>query len=887
MKTRRLRTVIVASVLGATSVVFGLVYAGMSVAYDSAVKQAAEQSTEEFAKTVFAGLRALMATGADRHRLEEYLGEFSRSDTGSGGYKLKFHRFLDEPVPAHPGAAPIPNADPEVIGIAETGQTGTARDGATVRVLLPLKATAACQRCHAHAAVGQTLGVVDVVHDISDELTAGRRNISWLLLVLIPVPLVGAGIGSWILDRRIRRSVALVDEHFPDVDVADASGRGRGAPPDLGFTEFNALFASLAQKLRRTEHHLEQNERQFRSVIENTSDLIAVVGGDGTVQYANPAAERLTGHRSDELVGSSLLDFVHLDDRQEAAAAIERAHANPSASVLSVVRTRSHDDAWRTLEMIGKALPSGSASGPAVVVTARDITERDRVLHALRSSEERFHSLYTWMNEGVAIYRIVRDDAGGIADFLYLDVNPSFEAIAGLARDVVVGHKASEFGAGGLAPYLAAWARAVASGKLEGVDVAVEALGKTLRVSAFSLRDDRFATIVEDVSEQKALEEQFRQAQKMEAIGTLAGGVAHDFNNLLTAILGYSSLLLDGLGPDHPLKGDVEEILKAGQSAASLTRQLLAFSRRQVLRPTVLDLNATVAGTEKMLRRMIHEDIRLVTKLEPALGRVKADVGQVEQVIMNLAVNARDAMPHGGTLTIETRNATLRAGDVPERPDLPPGPYVVMVMSDTGTGMTPEVQARIFEPFFTTKDRGKGTGLGLSTVYGIVSQSGGCVWASSEPGRGSAFTICLPRVEGALAGAEQAGGGDRRLTGTETILMVEDDDRLRSLVVRILSDLGYAVIAAQGGEDALRLAASRDGRIDLLLTDIVMPGMSGRQVAERVTALNPAIKVLYMSGYAPEATLVSDAAFLPKPFTRQALSQRVRQVLDTADRSRT
>jgi CheY-like chemotaxis protein len=370
----------------------------------------------------------------------------------------------------------------------------------------------------------------------------------------------------------------------------------------------------------------------------------------------------------------------------------------------------------------------------------------------------------------------------------------------------------------------------------------------------------------------------------LEAVGRLAGGVAHDFNNLLTAIKGNAGLLLADLPSGSPLREDVEEIDRAAQRASDLTRQLLAFSRRQVLQPRVVDLNAVIGETRRMLRRLIEEDVEIVVDLAPSVGPVKADPGQVEQVVLNLAVNARDAMPGGGRLTISTSDAT-----VPPEPRegwpyfVPAGEYVRLDVADTGVGMEPQVLAHLFEPFFTTKPAGKGTGLGLSTVYGIVKQSGGYVWADTEPERGSRFVVLLPRVvddQGRAAGAEEAAPLPGR---GATVLLVEDEDSVRSLTRRVLQRAGYRVLEAEDGERALSVAQAHEGGIDLLLTDVVMPGGGGRRLAERMAALRPSTRVLYMSGYPGDAMaehgLEAGVDLLPKPFTPESLLRRVADAL--------
>ena len=379
-------------------------------------------------------------------------------------------------------------------------------------------------------------------------------------------------------------------------------------------------------------------------------------------------------------------------------------------------------------------------------------------------------------------------------------------------------------------------------------------------------------------------EEQLRQSQKLEAVGQLAGGIAHDFNNLLTVIRGYSDLMLVSLDRADPQRVHLEAIKDAADRAASLTRQLLAFSRKQVLQPKVLDLNALVTNVNQMLQRMIGEDIDLAIVLRSDLGHVKADPGQLEQVIMNLVVNARDAMPQGGQLTIETANVELDEAYARRHAAVQPGPYVMLTVSDTGHGMDAKTQARIFEPFFTTKGPGQGTGLGLSTVYGIVKQSGGSVWVYSEPGHGTTFRIYLQRVQEQVE-APQAPSPGASPHETETVLLAEDDKTVRTLVRMVLQEHGYTVLAAPHGVEALRISEAHQGVIHLLVTDVVMPGMNGRELAQRLALARPDMKVLYVSGYTDDViirhgVLEAGIAFLQKPFTPDVLARKVRDVLD-------
>jgi PAS domain S-box-containing protein len=400
---------------------------------------------------------------------------------------------------------------------------------------------------------------------------------------------------------------------------------------------------------------------------------------------------------------------------------------------------------------------------------------------------------------------------------------------------------------------------------------------------------EKLVVVNRDVTERKRLEEQFRQSQKMEAIGRLSGGVAHDFNNLLGVIIGYGEVLQDGTAPDSPLRPCVDEMLKAGHRAASLTRQLLAFSRQQVMDPKILDLNLVVKDMEKMLKRLIGEDIHLVTQLDRALSNIKADPGQVEQVLMNLAVNARDAMPTGGELVIETSNYRVEA-DFARRHSYPMlvGNYVLLTVRDTGVGMDATTRSRVFEPFFTTKEKGKGTGLGLSMVYGVVKQSGGYIDVQSEPGQGSAFRLLLPVADEPICSGEQSRNPSSLSKGNETVLLVEDEMSLRKLTRHLLELGGYTVLEAESGIEALKISREYDGPIQLLLTDVVMPVMSGRMLADEILRERPEAHVVFMSGYTGQTVgqhgvLAQGSFYLQKPFTRESLTSKVRDALDGHD----
>ncbi len=504
---------------------------------------------------------------------------------------------------------------------------------------------------------------------------------------------------------------------------------------------------------------------------------------------------------------------------------------------------------------------------------------------SLRRSESNFRSLV--MN---APYAICRCDALGILQ----DANPALVAMFGYASAAELAGRHL----GSLYADAQQWFQTADyfHARKEFNNLTTECVRKdgaaiVARISGRSIPNGQdggtFEIFMEDVTETRTLETQLRQAQKMEAIGRLAGGIAHDFNNLLMVISGYSEFLLERLGPDPRLRGPAQEIFNATQRATSLTRQLLAFSRKQMLAPKLLDLNEVVAENLKMLTRMIGEDIDLVMVPGPALGAVRADLGQIDQVIMNLAVNARDAMPQGGKLTIETANVTLDENFARTHTPLTAGDYIMLAISDTGVGMDNETQSHIFEPFFTTKGS-KGTGLGLSTVYGIVKQSGGFIFVDSQPQRGTAFRAYFPRVDGRedAAAAQDALGFPRAEHGQEAILLVEDETNLRRLARQYLETQGYKILEAEDGAAALQIVDGHQGAIDLLLTDVIMPGMNGRELAARITKLIPDVRVLYMSGYTENAvgldgTLDAGINLLQKPFSLPALKDRVREVLDS------
>lgn len=543
--------------------------------------------------------------------------------------------------------------------------------------------------------------------------------------------------------------------------------------------------------------------------------------------------------------------------------------------------------------------PRGSAEATTTARAFNEMTSHLRHWHEqaeerakrLETSYERFHSVTESARDG-----IVSTNAQGSITFW----NRSAATIFGYDEPDALGTSFAHLLAESDRPsYLEALAVGFGTpGTTFGQTVELTGVRKNgdrfpieLSLSTGPTADTSMTAVLRDATERRRNEDalrereaELRQAQKIEAIGLLAGGVAHDFNNLLMAIQGYSELVLMNLDQDHKCRGDIDEILKASNRAAALTRQLLAFSRRQVLAPQVLSLDQVLAGTEKLLRRLIAEDIEISSTTAPDLGSVKADPGQIEQVLINLAVNARDAMPSGGRLNFALANVHL--DDSHSAPlGLTPGRYVRLEVSDTGCGMPPEVVSRIFEPFFTTKEEGRGTGLGLATVYGIVQQSGGSIRVESRPGHGTTFQIDLPRCECEEAAARRAPAPIRSNSGSETVLLVEDDAGVRTLVATMLRRSGYAVLDAEGGERAMEITRDHRGSIDLLLTDVVMPAMNGCALAERLQALSPGTRVLFMSGYSDDTILragvQAEVAFLQKPFSSAALTAKIREVLET------
>jgi len=644
-------------------------------------------------------------------------------------------------------------------------------------------------------------------------------------------------------------------------------------------SHFLAIQEDITER-KQAEQSIRDREERFRQLADNIKEVFFVM--DAQYQetlYISPAYETIWGRSCRSLYENpqAFLEPVAPEDQARLFASIARIQQgeDPGEIEYRVVRPDG-EVRW----VLGHAVPIRDEHGGVYRISgvALDITERRRAEEALRESEERFRKLAEASFDAIAVS----------ADGLVREANRGFLEMFGYSLEEVIQRPVTDF--------VAEESREdLRSRVANGVEGTYELVGRrkdghslrleaTTRIHTVDGRPARI-TALRDMTEKRALEEQFQQAQKMEAVGRLAGGVAHDFNNLLTVIMSYSNLLLQDFGTNDPRRDDLEQVQKAAAAAAALTRQLLAFSRQQVIEPRLLALEDVVAGAAKMLTRVIGEDIELVTVLRKEPSTVRIDPGQLEQVIMNLAVNARDAMPTGGRLTIETTQVDL--DDTYARMHWPatPGQFAMLAVSDNGVGMDEPTRARIFEPFFTTKEPGKGTGLGLATVYGIVQQSGGFIWVYSEPGSGATFKIYLPLVDQEAGLNEYPATARAGLRGMETVLLAEDASAVRAVVRQTLERHGYTVLEAPNGKAALDLAAKQADRIDLLLTDVVMPEMSGRRLAERFTALRPGVKVLYMSGYTDDAVLRHGVlgpgvAYLQKPFSPDVLAGKVREVLD-------
>lgn len=617
---------------------------------------------------------------------------------------------------------------------------------------------------------------------------------------------------------------------------------------------------------------LERREEHFRSLIENALDLISILNSDGTIRYVSPSHERILGYRPEELIGANALSFVHPED----VPAVAESFRNPESSASLELRFRHKSGGWRVLESFGRNL-THIPGVQGVVVNSRDVTERKHVEDALREANQTLRAviltsplpIYTTdLNGCIKSWNRAAHHAFGWAEWELLD-KPLPQFLADPDETLRMRREQAERGESDIG--LETRCR-----RKDGSLLDVTIWSAMLRDGAGALKG--IVDVVADVTERKRLEEQLHHSQKLEAIGRLAGGVAHDFNNLLMVISGYSQMLLEALPSDERARTDLEQVIKAGERASDLTAQLLAFSRRQPVSPKILDLNSLVNDMQRMLHRVIGEDVRLTTSLDQNLKRIHADPGQIEQVVLNLALNARDAMPKGGTLTIRTANVHLDEAYTKKHLSPAPGDYATLAISDTGAGMDHEVQSHLFEPFFTTKEKGKGTGLGLSTSYGIIKQSGGEITFTSEVGAGTTFQIYLPVAERQTE-PPQPRVESPAPRGSETILLVEDDEAVRTVLERILKKSGYRVLACRSPHEALAVSVEQAGKIDLLITDMVMPGMSGLELGQKIQHAWPGLQVLYVSGYADSSSATRPDPFLQKPFKPEALAAKVREVL--------
>jgi PAS domain S-box-containing protein len=675
------------------------------------------------------------------------------------------------------------------------------------------------------------------------------------------------------------QSSEQVDAAVARAGAADYLVKGELTPALLERSLRYAVERKRAQDalLQSEERRLFQNQ-----LLDAVGQAVIATDVDGSITYWNRSAESLYGWSAEEALGQSIVSLVSPQvSQREAAAIMERLWGGDSWSGEFMVRRR--DGGLFPIRITDSAIRNEAGEVVGVIGVSTDITARKQAEEALRVSEARFRAVCESSPLGIAL-------ANAHGDCIY--VNPAMQGQMGTGFAEALG----DGWARAVHPedrerVVSEWLAAVRAGHTyEGTHRFVHSDGTTIkvRVIAAAVRDEDwilgYVTMAEDITQSALLQEQLLQAQKMEAIGRLAGGVAHDFNNMLAVITGYTELILTKLPREHPVFGFVMEIGKAGERAGRLTRQLLAFSRKQILMPKVVDMGEIVSGVHSLLRRLIGEDIELITVYDGTCKQVRADPGQLEQVLVNLAVNARDAMPDGGRLTLEISEAVIDEGVARIHPEVQPGRYVLLRVSDTGCGMDSGTLSHIFEPFFTTKAIGKGTGLGLAMVYGIIQQSDGYIEVASEPSLGTSFSIYLPRVEEVIQTPEAA--RSRSLpTGQETILVVEDEPRVRGLVQEVLQECGYTILQAAHGDEAMRICELHPGPIDLLLTDVVMPLVGGPALAEQFRLSRPECGVLFMSGYFDDKvmdpkTLDQGSGFIEKPVTPAALAQKVRQVLD-------
>jgi two-component system, cell cycle sensor histidine kinase and response regulator CckA len=633
---------------------------------------------------------------------------------------------------------------------------------------------------------------------------------------------------------------------------------------------------------------LRVSEERYRALVRASSDAVWVhesTLGVLTTSDSSQWWEELTGQTPEAASVWGWLDCLHPDDRPHVRETWTRSLQDGTPYEVSY-RVRARDGTYRHVLVRAVAIRHSDGSIREWVGMFRDLTDRLRAEQALVHSEERFRAFMD--NSPVAASIIDTDGRVVYVSKMFLKTFP-------LPPGDPVGRTLFELFSSDIAQsWLDASCKALEAGHaIEGTEPGIRADGTegTFLTYRFPLHGaantQLIGSVAADITERRRLEDQLRQVHKMEAVGQLAGGVAHDFNNVLTVINGFSDLVLSELSSDHPLVPPVTEIRKAGERATELTSQLLAFSRKAVVRPTLLDLNAVVSDAENLLRRLVGEDIDLTSTLDPGLWKVEADPVQIDQLLLNLVSNARDAMPQGGTLTVETRNVVVEvASSIERRLPVPPGKYVCLSVTDTGCGMDPATIDRIFEPFFTTKEPGKGTGMGLAAVYGIVQQFNGHIKVQSQPGAGASFQIYLPPRYEVVSDEQPSSDSVPAPKGQETVILVEDDPAVRALSRQVLTRHGYVVLEAKDGSEAIRICQQYPGTIDLLVSDVVMPIMSGLQVAQRLRQMRPRLKTLFVSGYPDDAldahgVLKAEITLLPKPFTPSALANKVRSVLDS------
>ncbi|HLK32429.1 MAG TPA: response regulator [Terriglobales bacterium] len=703
---------------------------------------------------------------------------------------------------------------------------------------------------------------------------------------------LGAGTGLELLGELRRRGVetpaVFLTGHGDEQVAVQAMKSGACDYLSKGKLDSTSLKRTLRfvvslhehqSRLKQAQAELRLREERFRALVENAFDATVLMNGQGTILWASNSSQRVLGLSPQQLIGSDGLELLDGDQPGAAQQVWDDLLRRPAAPVQLAFRHKNNE--WRDIEGVGSNWLGQSAVG-AIVFNFRDVTER-------RRAEEKLRKLFSAVEQ--AADGVVITDCEGSIQY----VNPAFETLTGYPREEVLGRNPRLLKSGMQDGhfYQDMWAAILRGEVFRGVLINRKKSGelyyaeKTITpVRDPTGRITHFISNDRDITERRKLEEQLAQVQKMDAIGQLAGGVAHDFNNLLMVISSYAELMLDATAADSPLRHHGEEILKAARRAADLTRQLLTFSRKQLQALRVLNLNSVLQEICRTLPRLIGEDIQLSFKPGQDLWPVKADPVQLEQIVMNLATNARDAMPHGGQLSIETGNIELDEAYCRTHPEATPGEYVQLTVSDCGVGIEPAILPHIFEPFFTTKEKGKGTGLGLATIYGIVKQSAGHITVRSEKGTGTTFQVFLPRATAAAADSYRSARSGQALAGQETVLLVEDEQAVRDSEREYLERQGYTVIVAANGAEALEQAHSCGRTIHLLVTDVVMPKMSGGELGQKLAAQMPHLKVLYVSGYAENTVLQHGLAelgscFLQKPFTLKALAAKIREVLES------